>query len=293
MIKDYANARFVQLEEDLDLFNEMGISPVEKVTGIIKSISIALSDLKNELSMQPFNNKAEEIQFFKKIKPRFYACHIYAVERFTIESNKPIGDELVFKNYYEQELKFIRKFFDKHQFLYQYYLLDGQELDSTLFIRGEQQASIYLTAGPDIDSHFSTTGDYLYSRFIAYEQLQEYLIGCLYNPAGTEFISRLPKKTGPFKWTGDKSNLIEIAYGIYDTFQINDGNATIAEIIEWLEESLEINLSRYYRRFSEIKMRKAMSKTKYLDEMAAAVNKHIIEGEPYKPRSQKTAIRSK
>jgi hypothetical protein len=293
MINDYGNARFVQLEEDLELFNEMGISPVEKLTGIIKSVSQALSDLKAELLKYPITDKAEEIHFFKKNKPRFYACHIYAVELFTIETNKPIGDELVFKTYYEQELKFIRKFFDKHQFLYQYYLLDGQELDGSLFIRGIQQTSIYLTNAPDVDAQFSTACDYLYSRFIAYEQLQAYLITCLYDPAGIESISRTSKKKGPFKWTGDKSNLIEMAYGIYDTFQINEGNVTIAEIIEWLEESLDINLSRYYRRFSEIKMRKSLSKTKYLDEMAAAINKHIIEGEPYKPRPSKSVFKPK
>jgi hypothetical protein len=289
MINDYGNARFVQLEEELDLFNEMGISPIEKLTGIIKSVNQGLSDLKIELLKYPFKDKAEEIHFFKKIKPRFLACHIYAVELFTIESNKPIGDDLVFKNYYEQELKFIRKFFDKHQFLYQYYLLDGQELDGSFFVRGVQQTSVLLHGAPDMDAQFSTACDYIYSRFIAYEQLQEYLIQCLYDPAGMQPYSRSSKKRGPFKWTGDKSNLVELAYGIYDTLQINEGNITIAEIIEWLEESLEINLSRYYRRFSEIKMRKSLSKTKYLDEMAVAVNKHITAGEPYKPKPRKPA----
>lgn len=287
MISDFGNARYVQLEEELELFNEMGISPIEKLTGIVKSVNQALEELKLELSGDPFKDKAEEIYFFKKIKPRFHACHIYAVELFTIETNKPVGDEHVFKNYYEQELKFIRKFFDKHQFLYQYYLLDGQDLDNSFFVRGAHQNNVLVPGSPDMDTQFSTACDYIYSRFIAYEQLQEYLIQCLYNPSGMESLSRFPQKKVPFKWTGDKSNLIELAYGIYDTFQINEGNVTIAEIIEWLEESLEINLSRYYRRFSEIKMRKSLSKTKFLDDMAAAVNKHIIEGEPYKPKPRK------
>jgi RteC protein len=61
----------------------------------------------------------------------------------------------------------------------------------------------------------------------------------------------------------------------YDTLQINEGKADLSDIIDWLEQSLQVNLSRYYRRFMEIKQRKAMSKTRYLDEMRDVVNKRI------------------
>lgn len=283
MINENGNARYVQLEEELELFSEMGISPVQKLTGTLNSVRLALADLKKEVYNYSFTDPEEEIYFFKHIKPKFLASQIYALERFKIDADKPLGEETILKIYYEQELKFIRRFFEKHQFLYQYYLLDGKELDNVYFIRGINQPSIFIADGPDLDPKFSTTGDYLFARFLAMEKLQEYLMQRLYNPLETENYFKNSRTKGPFKWTGDKSNLIELAYGIYGTMQINDGNITIADIIEWLELSLDISLTRYYRRFSEIKMRKSISKTKYLDDMRDALAKYIDEGDTFKP----------
>ncbi|WP_157682367.1 RteC domain-containing protein [Mucilaginibacter mallensis] len=293
MMTDYGKARLVQLEEDIELFNEMGATAVKKLTGILNAVRVAMADLKDKVDNSSFKDIDEEIQFFKYVKPQFYAHHIYALELFKIDTDKPLGDQQVLRNYYEQELKFIRKFLNKHLFLYQYYLLDGSELDSSYFVRGKNQVNLLLSDGPDLDPLFSTACDYLFARFIAIEKLQEYLIQCLYHSNGMEPVAKFSKKKGPFKWTGDKSNLIELAYGIYDTVQINDGHVTIAEIIEWLEESLEVSLSRYYRRFTEIKMRKSISKTKYLDDLRDALAKHIAEGDAYKPLPLKSLSKPK
>ena len=260
----------------------MGITPVKRLTGIINAVRLAVLDLKTYLSDHPLVDKSEEIELFKYGKPKIVAEQMYALEVFTIESSKPIGDDILLKSYYEQELRFIRRFFDQHRFLYQYYLLDGSELDHLYFVRRADMPSSLLPEGPDLDPEFSTAGDYLFVKFIAYERLQEYLIGCLYHRASDEPALGKPKRKA-MNWTGDKSNLIELAYALYGTQQINEGKITISEIIEWLEESFTINLSRYYRRFSEIKMRKSISQSKYLDEMREAFLRYIEEGDAWKP----------
>jgi hypothetical protein len=293
MMIDYGNTRFAQLEEEVELFNEMGIPQVKKVTGIINAVKTALADLRVKLNDAPFDSTGDEIQFFKHIKPKFHAVQIFALEVFKIDADKPLGDEMLFKNYFEQELKFIRNFLNKHQFIYQYYLLGGTELDLSYFTRGRERSGVLLPDGPDLDPQFSTPGDYLFAKFLAIEKLQEYLIQNLYNPGGLEPMSKATRQRGAFKWTGDKSNLIELAYGIFDTVQINNGKVTIAVIIEWLEESFSISLSRYYRRFTEIKMRKSISKTKYLDEMREALARHISEGDAYKPQPAKPSSKPK
>ena len=53
------------------------------------------------------------------------------------------------------------------------------------------------------------------------------------------------------------------------------------------EQCFQINLSRYFRRFTEIKRRKSMSKTRFLDEMARVVNKRIDDGDAYVPMSMR------
>jgi len=96
--------------------------------------------------------------------------------------------------------------------------------------------SSLLPEGPDLDPEFSTAGDYLFAKFIAYERLQEYLISCFYHRASDEPALGKPKRKA-MNWTGDKSNLIELANALYGTQQINEGKITISEIIEWLEAS--------------------------------------------------------
>lgn len=293
MMIEAAKARLVQLDEDLELFDEMGIPAGQKLNGKLNSIRQAIGDLKALLNQQSFFSTDQEIQFFKYVKPQFIARQLFALDVFTIDTYKPVDAAEVIKHYYEQELKYIRKSYDQNKFMHQYYLLEGTELDALLFVRNVQPPSSLIPDVQGFDPEFSTAGDYLFARFIANEQLQGFLTDRLHRPEEIESPSRTIKKKGGFKWTGDKLNLIELAYGIYDTVQINDGNLTIAEIIAWLEESLAISLNRYYRRFSEIKMRKTLSKTRYLDQMVVAVNNHIIEGDSYKPLPLKSASQSK
>ncbi|WP_214070098.1 RteC domain-containing protein [Mucilaginibacter sp. dw_454] len=285
-MKIFTEQRFTALQEEIAIFNDLGTTPVKRLTGVIGAVRLAVNDLKAALAANPITNQGEEIDLFKYGKPQIVAEQIYALEVFTIESSKPIGEEILLKAYYEQELKYIRRFFDQHRFLYQYYLLDGSELDALYFVRNVDVPATLLPDGPDLDPEFSTAGDYLFAKFIAYERLQEFLIGCLYHRGAEEPTIGKPKRK-PMNWTGDKSNLVEVAYGIYGTQQINDGKITIAEIIEWLEDSFNISLSRYYRRFSEIKMRKSVSQSKYLDEMREAFLRYIEEGDAWKPGGTK------
>jgi hypothetical protein len=249
--------------------------------------------VKQFLNDHPFADQAEEIYFFKTIKPEFHAWHIYALEIYTIESERPLGDDLTLKAYYEQELKYLKRFFIQNQFMYQYYRLGADELDPALFIRGANKPSLLINPNADPDPEFSTPCDHLFSLFIGYEKVQEYLITAISGPAKADKASDQNKNAIPLRWTGDKSNLVELAYGIYDTAQINNGEADIWQIIEWLEQSLQISLKRYYQVFAEIKNRKAVSKTRYIDHMKVMLSAHIENGETFKPQIPKPVSGSK
>ncbi|WP_158826958.1 RteC domain-containing protein [Mucilaginibacter lacusdianchii] len=293
MIIEFSKVRLTQLEEDVDLFNEMGIPAVQKVTGIINAVRQAVKELKEQLKLSSFTNAGEEIQFFKGIKPYFIAIQLYTIELFKIENDKPSIDSDAISIYYQQELRYIRQFFDKHQFIYQYYLLGGNELDASYFIRGKEVSGLLLPDGPDIDPLFSTAADYLFAKFIAYERLQEYLVGKLNDQTHQEIRSSGKDRSRTLKWTGDKSNLVEFAYGLYDTMQINEGDLSIAELIGWLEESFNINLTRHYQIFSEIKNRKSVSRTRFLDHARMMLTQHMEEGDAFKPKPPKSVSGSK
>ena len=284
MIIEIAKTRLSQLEEEVELFAEMGITPVQRLSGSVKSVRKALADLKENLKQYPFADKDEEIYFFKYLKPRFYALQIYASEFYTIQTNKPMADNMVLMAYYEQELRYLKRFFDQYRFLYQYFQLDGSELDFAYFIRKQDQVGLFFQETAEPDPGFSTGYDFLFGRFIAFEKLQDYLMALLYNDPEADGFRKTKKGSRPLKWTGEKINLVELAYGIYDTAQVNNGAAPLSEIIEWLEQSLDISLSRYYQVFSEIKSRKLLSKTRYLDFMREALTKHIDDADAFLPQ---------
>jgi hypothetical protein len=282
-MKEFVKNLYDNLLEDLAVYADLGTLPVRKVTGAIAVIGEAVGKLKDWIIQEPFATSAEEIQFFKYDKPAFVAEQFYAMEIFTIEAGRPLNDLDLLKAFYEQELKYVRRFLEQNKFLFAYYQADMKELDHLLFIRGAKPADIPVPDSIGLDPLFNTCCDNLFAKFMAFERLQQYLTGCLYQAPQYE-NSLQGKQRRSFKWTGDKSNLVEVAYGLYGTMQINGGDVTIAEIIEWLEESLGVSLSRYYRRFSEIKMRKSVSQSKYLDEMREAFLRYIEEGEAFKPK---------
>lgn len=272
------NEQLTALREQIDFWQEIGVGAAKRLAGILSLIQDELRKLRQDVIEHPFADTGEEIEFFKRVKPAFVAEQIYAVERFSLDSSRPLGDELALKAYYEFELKHIRRFFDTHRFLYQYYLLDGHELDHLYFVRGAATPVLLKADLPDADPEFSTAADYLYAKFLAYERLQEYLAGLLYPAA-----NNLAENKGFSRWPGDKNELIELGYGIFCWLKARGSKVSIAEIMQWLEDSFGMKLGRHYRSFAEIKMRKVASRTKFFDEVLELLVQYMDEGDAWKP----------
>lgn len=84
------------------------------------------------------------------------------------------------------------------------------------------------------------------------------------------------QNSADLRWTGESINLVELAYGIWLTGQLNNGNATISETIRWMESSLDIRIGRAYRRWTEISRRDPVNTTKFLDRMKVAILERIM-----------------
>lgn len=186
--------------------------------------------------------------------------------------------EVLIQNYYEQELKAIKHNLQQYQFLYQYYLLGASELDNLLFVRGAETSGVLLPETPDLDLSYSTKADYMFALFMAYEKVQDFLINELYP------LDENEKHGKRLNWTGETINLVELAYGLYLTGQINGGKASIAEIMEWLERQLNTDVGNTYRRWQDISKRKRLTGTKFIDQMRDAINKRLDDGDDFGKR---------
>ncbi|MGB3108274.1 RteC domain-containing protein [Sphingobacterium siyangense] len=240
-------------------------------------IKSTVTSLRQYIRNHPFINDQQEISFFKYTKPRFAAWQIYCVELNNIISSVPIGTDEMIKEYYENELSIIDRFFKVYAFYYQYYLKNEISNDQRFFLRRKASPFPPCSELMANDPDFSTELDHLFSLFKGNEMLRDFIIRrikILTEESNKRFMVDVIAKRNR-SWSGDKVELIEIAYGIYYTGRINNGRAEIADIVQWLEDSLDVDLSQAYRMFVDIRRRKTVSYTKYLDEMREAIHSHI------------------
>jgi len=270
-----------QMEETGSIEN-----PLEKLKTGLTHVQQALAKLKIELTKTGFKDQADEISFFKKGKPRIYALLIFITERYAIENSMPLVEKQQKITYLKSQLVFIDRFFRQNEFLYQYFKLGATDLDDRYFVRNAGASIVGFTEVPEVDPTFSTVADYLFSKFMAYEKLQKYLIDEI-DAIGATDIDMLKTKRGSMEWTGEGVNIVELIYGLYETGQINHGKASLAELMDYFGQTLNINLTKYFKRFSDIKARKSMSKTRFLDEMTLKVNKRIEDSDAWIPDDQK------
>jgi RteC protein len=286
MLLEFSETIYAQLEEELEQINGSMKKSVEKLSDAIFAVTGKMNALKKFINDHPFESEADEIDFFKLIKPRFYSWYVYLMEEQAILSAIPAGPDQAIRDYYIQELSFIKRHFTQNAFLYQYFLHEETVKDEEYFLRKNLVPAQLINGVLIIDPGFTTNEDYAFAKFRAYELLQRFIlkrIKLLYQTPDSVLLAELLTGNNR-RWTGDKVNLIEIAYGIYYTGQMNDGKAEIGDVVSWLEDSLQIDLGRAYRKFVDIRRRKTLSYTKYLDEMRDSIHSKIEENNRYTPK---------
>lgn len=278
-MNEFEQKLYDELLEELAIYADLGAPPVRRLTGALASISETMSKLKGYVADAPFADVAAEIEFFKCVKPIFMAEQFYAMEIFHIESTRPLNDLAALEAFYAQELKHVQRFFDQYKFLYAYYQANMKELDALLFIRGAKPADIPLPDVIDLDTAFGTAGDKLFAKFRAFERLQEYLLDKL-APDGGEAAKKRELLT---KWPGEKTDLIELGYALYAWLRLRKSKVTAAQLMGWLEESFGVKVGRPHQRLSEIKLRKLISRTRFLDDLREVLKTYMEEGDAWEP----------
>lgn len=284
MIQEISNRLLSQLEKDLEQACFQFKDPFQRWTASLKLIRDALKKLKVHVDQHPFKDKTEEIPIFKYIKPAFYHWNIYYTELYEIETNLPKDDADKQIAALELELHYIARFFRQYAFLYQYYKLNADELDNIYFVRGAEPQNILLPNIPDLDPEFSTSCDYLFSKFKAFENLKEWITEKLLSLKRNPQTPYQPgADAGELHWTGDTINLAEIGIGIYHTVQVNNGSASIADIFKGLEETFHVSLGVPSKRVSELRRRKRLGRTQYLGEMQDSIDRKFDKENEYEP----------
>lgn len=238
----------------------------------------SLDELRKKVNKYGFSGSADEITFFKEIKPKLVSRLIYHNSIYKIETNRPNGSLKIKRKYIQIELHKLKNYFYENLDFYRYYRTGSTYLDHKYFLRKKHDIRLNLDAYVyETDPDFSTTHDFKISTILANDLLQVYLENELnkldFQPAKKDFI--LPKNR--LHWTGNKVSLIELMYALYQSSVFNHGQTDIKTIAAYFESVFDVDLGNYYRTYLELKIRQ--DRTKFLDSLRESFVRKIEDEE--------------
>jgi predicted nucleic-acid-binding protein len=224
----------------------------------------ALVEIKEWIIQNEFENKEEEIYFFKSFKPQIFSKLIYYYRLFNLESKRIKGVKEINLEIFELERLKIKSFFEVNFDFYQYFKSGNDVFDLNYFVRGIRNIRFNLDENVfDSDERFSTMHDLTISKIMANEQLFSFISNEI-NVLENIHINRLnPNLKTQLEWTHSKIALIELIYSLHASKVFNNGNVDIKLITTVFEQSFNIDLGDIYRVYIDLKKRS--NKTQFLD----------------------------
>lgn len=224
-----------------------------------------ITELKVFTRNYKFQNQAEEIQFFKEVKPVFLSQYFYYKKVFAIRLFDSFKDTKSRQENYFQLLQQIERFVKKNLEFYKYCTSGNTFKDTHYFIRSNHQYKSF-----DYDENFSTRYDTKLAKILGKELIKEYILSLLKRP--TNNVTSGEHLT----WTGQKTDLTELIYALHSAGVFNNGSVNIKLIASVFEDMFDVRLGDYYRTFLEIRLRKR-SQTPFLDQLREKFSQRINE----------------
>ncbi|MCM5663651.1 RteC domain-containing protein [Galbibacter mesophilus] len=249
--------QFLKQVKEIDKHSELSMPRVNEGVYLCND---ALYRLKRSMEEFGFENRKEEIVFFKKVKVLPLSYLVYFSEVRNCELLMPkVGAkyQLAFLN---KTVRRINKFFQKHADFANYMEQDMQYLDQQYFTREHQVFPLYaLPESCYLDPKFFTSHDMLWARIEGMKRLVRYVkkrMNGYHNPVnGT---GKATRKREVLEWTASKAALTELIYALHSSKAINYGEKDIKSITSAFENLFGVELDNVYKTYSEIKARKGL-----------------------------------
>ncbi len=253
-----------KMKQELDSLNT-DQDEIIKIGKLITFIRGLINELKTFTRNYKFQNQAEEIQFFKEIKPVFLSQYYYYKKVFAIrlfDSFKDVKNRQA--NYYLL-LQRLKKSVEKNLEFYEYCMSGSTFMDAQYFTRQQQNHK-----SPDRDESFSTGYDTRLAKILANELVKKHILSSLHK-------SQSDTNYGPvLTWTDSKASLIELIYALHSAKVFNKGVADVKHVASTFENLFNISLGNYYRVIQEIRIRKS-GQTNFLDQLRDTLKRRLSE----------------
>lgn len=257
----------VELQDHLQRIHSETTEPLEYAEHGIRASVTVLEKLKARFILHDFENKAEEIDFFRNCKPQLASKLIYYNEIYTIISNKPMGSAKSIRSYYKTELDKLEIYFNENLEFYRYYRTGNNAIDKKYFLRGRYDLKLTLDSFYfQADQRFSTSHDYKVAKILANDAIKVFLESEIQKLESKIENSTFPYHRKNYIWTGTKVALVELIYALHAEGTFNNGAIELKEVVTIFESAFEIDLGQFSRVFLEIRARKS-ERTKFLNNL--------------------------
>jgi hypothetical protein len=141
---------------------------IQKMEACFRTALASWEGLKDSIAQEQFDSDAEEIRFFKSIKPKFTGLVEYFTQRYQSLLFLPTDGPASMLYFWKMELRRIQRFFDLHADFVEYCEQENTELDDLYFLRAYNDMSNFEKARVyDLDEAASSSHDWLISKIIA------------------------------------------------------------------------------------------------------------------------------
>lgn len=263
-MKDFVRRLKKEVEADIRRIEAMDANSLKKSLEAFHVLGAAFNQLKTFILAYHFHDDAEEIYFFKHVKPMLCSHLIYYRKIYNIEMNRPVGSIEAQRIYLHHELDRIHEFQHKRQDFYRYLRSGASNLDEIYFMRNKTDMELYLESFYyERDPQFSTNCDFKVARIMANDMLQGFILSELDAVDSGQIKGGVDLHQVNLSWELKKTYLIELLYALDTTGAF--GKVALTRLIAFSERLLRIELGNVSRAFSEMKLRN--DPTPFLDEM--------------------------
>lgn len=270
-----------EIENRLKGIEKSNLNVLKKSLEASLVLGDAFQRLRDFIDTHIFKSEAEEIEFFKVVKPRLYHRLIYYRKVYNIEMNRPVGVDSQ-RAYLIDEIKAINRYNNKHSDFVRYYRSGMTHLDTLYYLRNRNDTALYLESFHyERDPKFSTNADFKVAKLLANELLSAYLKGEL---EALEYVKTASDDSLPavrLTWQDSKTDLTELIY-LLDSKR-SFGNVPLTQLAAYIANvfntQLDTNLSRT---FCDMKLRN--NPTPWIDKAKQALLQRM---RTWRPRKKK------
>ncbi|MDG3581239.1 RteC domain-containing protein [Galbibacter pacificus] len=251
-------------ENDVLIRAEKGIQITKGIVGRIRRMVLE----------RDFVNKAEEKDFFRRIKPRAVSRFICYTKLYDLESKRPMSSSKLQKRYLQHAIKELQSYFTDNIEFYNYYRRGATIFDDVFFLRNKSNIRMAPDAlGSFMDSEFSTSHDNVVAIILGHDMLIDYLKKEMKKIRATN-RTQLASTSLPdlrLSWTASKAALTELIYALYSSGVFNHGRKDLKGITAAFERLFDIRMDTVYKSYSDIKARKG-NRARFLQELIDRFN---------------------